>query len=66
MQTGSLPQPDPSRSVLQVSVPLLETGDVMAGRYEILQLLGEGGMGAVYKARDRELDRFVAFETDSA
>jgi eukaryotic-like serine/threonine-protein kinase len=43
----------------------IHPGDKL-GRYEILALIGAGGMGEVYRARDPRLNRDVAIKVSAA
>ena len=52
----------PTRMPQPSDLPLGESTGDFGGRYEIQSKIGGGGMGAVYRATDRELNRVVAIK----
>lgn len=44
---------------------ILRPGTILAGTYQIIRLIGQGGMGSVYMAYDMSLDLKVAIKVIS-
>ena len=44
------------------SDPLVKVGDVVEGRYRVMKVLGEGGMGTVFLAEHTLIKRRVAIK----
>jgi len=62
------PLPDPEEildsptETMEVPLMLLKTGSVLSNRYEIIEEIGKGGMGKVYKVLDREINERIALK----
>ena len=47
---------------LRTPIEELSIGSTFAGRYQIIEEIGKGGMGRIYKALDKELEEKVALK----
>ena len=47
---------------MMTHAPLLERGKLFAGRYEVIEELGRGGMGSVYRVEDKKVNEEIALK----
>ena len=55
--------PQYSRTMTMMApAPELKRGEVFAGRYEVIEELGRGGMGSVYRVEDKKVNEEIALK----